>query len=126
MSIMETMRIAFRALRANKLRTLLAMLGIIIGVAAVSSIMSIGDTFKGTIVGEFNKFGAASVFVMPGDVAAGPQAAMAASTLTFEDEAAVAAAVQSERSGSQIQTATYVAVGSTRKMVTVTGTNEQF
>jgi putative ABC transport system permease protein len=120
------MRIAFRALRANKLRTLLAMLGIIIGVAAVSAIMSIGDTFKGTIVGEFNKFGAASLFVMPGEVGAGPQAAMAASTLTFEDETAVAEAVQPDRSGSVIQTAAYVEIGATRKMVSVIGTNEHF
>ena len=126
MSVMATMRIAFRALRANKLRTLLAMLGIIIGVAAVSAIMSIGDSFKGTIVGEFNRFGAASLFVMPGEVDAGPQAAMAASTLTFEDEAAVAAAVQPERSGGVIQTAAYVEVGPARKMVTVVGTNEHF
>ncbi len=126
MSIKETMRIAFRALRANKLRTLLAMLGIVIGVAAVSAIMSIGDTFKGTIAGEFSKFGAASVFVMPGEVEAGPQAAMAASTLTFEDEAAVAEAVGSEYSGGQIQTAAYVEIGSTRKMVTFTGSNQHF
>lgn len=126
MSILETMRIAFRALRANKLRTLLAMLGIVIGVAAVSAIMSIGDTFKGTIVGEFTKFGAASIFVMPGDVDAGPQAAMAASTLTFEDEAAVSAVVKPELSGGQIQTATFVEIESTRKMVTVMGTNEHF
>ncbi|MDF2631376.1 MAG: macB [Symbiobacteriaceae bacterium] len=126
MSIIETVRIAFRALRANKLRTLLAMLGIIIGVAAVSAIMSIGDTFKGTIVGEFNRFGAASLFVMPGDVEAGPQAAMAASTLTFEDEAAVAAKVQPDLSGSTIQTAAYIEIGPTRKMVTVIGANEHF
>jgi putative ABC transport system permease protein len=42
MNILENIRIAFRALAANKLRSGLTMLGIIIGVAAVVALMSIG------------------------------------------------------------------------------------
>ncbi len=42
MNILENIRISFRALAANKLRSGLTMLGIIIGVAAVVALMSIG------------------------------------------------------------------------------------
>jgi len=42
MSIFENIRIALRAIRANKLRSGLTMLGIIIGVAAVVALMSVG------------------------------------------------------------------------------------
>ena len=42
MSILSSVRIALRALAANKLRTILTMLGMIIGVAAVISLMSVG------------------------------------------------------------------------------------
>jgi putative ABC transport system permease protein len=42
MTIIESIRIALRSLAANKLRSALTMLGIIIGVAAVISLMGIG------------------------------------------------------------------------------------
>src|SRR5512137_457272 len=42
MNILENIRISFRALASNKLRSGLTMLGIIIGVAAVVALMSIG------------------------------------------------------------------------------------
>ncbi|HWP27942.1 MAG TPA: ABC transporter permease, partial [Chloroflexota bacterium] len=42
MKLLESIRIALRALAANKLRALLTMLGIIIGVAAVISLISVG------------------------------------------------------------------------------------
>ena len=41
--VMQSMRIAFRALRVNKLRSMLTMLGIIIGVGAVIAMVSIGS-----------------------------------------------------------------------------------
>jgi len=41
--VFQSMRIAFRALRVNKLRSILTMLGIIIGVGAVIAMVSIGS-----------------------------------------------------------------------------------
>jgi putative ABC transport system permease protein len=41
--VFQSMRIAFRALRVNKLRSVLTMLGIIIGVGAVIAMVSIGS-----------------------------------------------------------------------------------
>lgn len=124
MNIRETVRIAFRALRSNKLRTSLAMLGIVIGVAAVSAIMSIGATFKGTIAKEFSSFGAGTLYVIPGGA---PGAGFGGgSTLTFEDEAALAEAVKPDSSGAFIQTQAMVQVDSTGRPLPVIGSNEHF
>ena len=43
----ENMMMAFNAIRANKLRSVLTMLGIIIGIGSVIAIVSIGDTMRG-------------------------------------------------------------------------------
>ena len=124
MNLIETVRIAFRALRANKLRTALAMLGIVIGVAAVSAIMSIGATFKGTIAAEFSSFGAGTLTVVPGG-GRGPGGAGGSggvSTLKFADEVAVTAAIQPVNSGSFTQVQALVG----GRSLPVTGANERF
>ena len=45
--LIENMVMAFYAIRANKMRAFLTMLGIIIGIGSVISIVSIGDTMRG-------------------------------------------------------------------------------
>ena len=45
--LIENMKMAFSAIRANKMRSALTMLGIIIGIGSVISIVSIGDTMRG-------------------------------------------------------------------------------
>ena len=49
MNLFETVRTAFESLSANKLRTLLTMLGVIIGVASVVALLSIGAGVSGLI-----------------------------------------------------------------------------
>ena len=44
--LLENMKMALSSLRANKLRSMLTMLGIIIGIGSVISIVSIGDTMR--------------------------------------------------------------------------------
>ncbi len=44
--IVENMEMAFLAIRASKMRSVLTMLGIIIGIGSVISIVSIGDTMR--------------------------------------------------------------------------------
>ncbi len=44
--LLENMKMAFSAIRANKMRSALTMLGIIIGIGSVISIVSIGDTMR--------------------------------------------------------------------------------
>jgi putative ABC transport system permease protein len=53
----ESVRVAFRALAANKLRAALTMLGIIIGVGAVITLMSVGAGVQNYITGQFAGLG---------------------------------------------------------------------
>src|SRR5262245_22007663 len=64
--IIESMRIAFRALAANKLRAALTMLGIIIGVGAVITLMSVGRGVQEYIAAQFQGIGSNLLFVIPG------------------------------------------------------------
>jgi putative ABC transport system permease protein len=67
-SIMESVRLAFRALSANKLRAALTMLGIIIGVGAVITLMSAGEGVSVYIEEQFQGIGTNLLFVFPGSV----------------------------------------------------------
>ena len=53
MKVIEAIRIAMRALAANKLRSILTMLGIIIGVGAVIALMSIGRGVEKYVTDQF-------------------------------------------------------------------------
>ena len=66
MKILEAMRIAMRALAANKLRSILTMLGIIIGVGAVIALMSIGRGVEKYVTDQFAGLGSNLLFVSPG------------------------------------------------------------
>ncbi len=68
MSILESVRLALRALAANKLRAALTMLGIIIGVGAVITLMSVGDGVQAYITGQFQDMGTNMPIVFPGEV----------------------------------------------------------
>lgn len=66
MSPILTFRIALKALTANKLRTVLTMLGIIIGVGAVIAMLSIGSGARYLVEQRIQKMGTNAVFVWPG------------------------------------------------------------
>jgi putative ABC transport system permease protein len=58
MNLLETFRIAMTALGTNRLRALLTTLGIVIGVASVVSLMSLGGSLQAYITGQFQNLGA--------------------------------------------------------------------
>ena len=66
MSFTNLIRLAIRAILSNKSRTLLSTLGIIIGVAAVIIMMSIGQGSKESIRKEISKMGSNVITVRPG------------------------------------------------------------
>ena len=66
MNISNLLKVAIYALRRNKLRALLTMLGIIIGVASVITMLAIGQGSKKSIQDQISKMGTNLVFVMPG------------------------------------------------------------
>ncbi len=68
MNFAQNFRIALGGLVANKLRSLLTMLGIIIGVAAVITLVSVGRGVEGVVTAEFEGLGNNLLFVVPGQV----------------------------------------------------------
>ena len=63
---LESFQIAFGALKVNKLRSLLTMLGVIIGVASVILLVSIGTGLQVYITRQFETLGSNNLIVMPG------------------------------------------------------------
>ncbi len=66
MLLMENMRMAFHAIRANKMRSFLTMLGIVIGIGSVISIVSIGDTMRGLFSDLYKDVGLTQAYVSIG------------------------------------------------------------
>jgi putative ABC transport system permease protein len=65
-TLSENIRMALRALTANKLRAILTMLGIIIGVSAVITLLSVGRGVEKFIGNAFGSIGTNLLFVLPG------------------------------------------------------------
>ncbi|MBE6370126.1 MAG: FtsX-like permease family protein [Lentisphaerae bacterium] len=66
MKTISTLRMSLISLKRNPTRTMLTMLGIIIGIAAVITMMEIGNGSKTSIKNSIEKMGANSIMVMPG------------------------------------------------------------
>lgn len=64
MMLGENIRLALSGLRANKMRALLTMLGIIIGIASVIAIMTVGNSLTAELNNEFASMGASNIDVM--------------------------------------------------------------
>jgi putative ABC transport system permease protein len=67
-SVLESTRIALRALLSNKMRAILTMLGIIIGVGAVITLMSVGKGVEQLVQESFQSIGSNLLFVVPGSL----------------------------------------------------------
>jgi len=61
MNILEPVAVGITQLRANKLRSILSLLGILIAVGSVTGIVSIGEGLQYAIVGEFDRMGGSSM-----------------------------------------------------------------
>ena len=73
MTLTESIRIALRALLSNKLRAVLTMLGIIIGVGAVITLMSAGRGFEKLVEESFQGLGSNLLFIFPGSFEGGSE-----------------------------------------------------
>ena len=66
MNFFELLQLSWRALIANKLRSVLTTLGIIIGVFSIILLVSLGTGLQGYITGEVSGLGSNLMFVIPG------------------------------------------------------------
>ena len=91
MRLLNLLKIAFKAIVLNKMRTLLTMLGIIIGVASVIAMLAIGEGSKASIRDTISSMGSNMITIRPGsDVRGGVrQERSAMETLTLNDYYAI-------------------------------------
>jgi putative ABC transport system permease protein len=91
MSIFMTLVIALKALSRNKMRTMLTMLGMIIGVGAVITMVALGKGAQSTIEAQVKAAGTNMITVMAGNFSQGGvrQGGGMATTLTVEDAQAL-------------------------------------
>lgn len=89
MFIWQTVKVAFRSIMANKLRSSLTMLGIIIGVAAIIAMLSLGEGAKAEVLESISRFGTNLLRVRPGAARLGHVRTGAVETLTIGDAEAI-------------------------------------
>ena len=90
MNFLLTLRIAFRALRKNKLRAGLTVLGVVIGIAAVTTMVSLGQSATQLVQDQLAGIGTNVMVVFPGNQERGGVRQGLVTTLTAEDSDAIA------------------------------------
>ncbi|GAB7027911.1 ABC transporter permease [Geotalea toluenoxydans] len=93
MEFWQSFKIALRALRVNKMRSFLTMLGIIIGIASVIAMVAIGTGAQKKISEQIASMGSNLILIIPGSTTtAGVRVGSGASpTLTYDDARAIKA-----------------------------------
>ena len=91
MNLLLTLRVALRALRKNKLRAGLTVLGVVIGIAAVTTMVSIGEIASGLVQGQLQNLGTNVVLIFPGSRQTGGVRDVVAPTLSAKDCEAIVA-----------------------------------
>ena len=114
---------AFRSMMANRLRTLLTMLGIIIGITSVVLLLAVGDSMKRFIAKELEQLGTNMLFVSPGGDRAQQQRMRsgAAPALTMRDAEALNALPSLAGAAPVLQGGFNLAVGNENASKTVHG-----
>ena len=109
--VLQALRIALRSLKVNKLRTALTMLGIMIGVAAVIAMVSVGTGAQARVAEQIQSLGSNLIMAMSGSTnQAGVRLGQGSQTTITEDDAsaiarevpAVQVAAPSSRGNAQV------------------------
>ena len=121
-TLWQSLLIALRALRVNKMRALLTMLGIIIGIAAVIAMVAIGAGASKMISDQISSIGSNLLLVLPGSVTSGGMRSGSGGTqtLTYDDARAIKAECPSVAAvAPNVRGAGQVVYGVTPEMVDV-------
>ena len=94
MFLLQSIRIALRALRVNKMRSALTMLGIVIGVGAVIAMVAIGSGATQRIQEQIASIGSNLLMVLPGSATSGGMRMGFGSTMTLTEDDARAIATE--------------------------------
>src|SRR5262249_2719897 len=120
-SFLETFRIGLRALYANKMRSMLTVLGIIVGVAAVVCMVSVGSGARQEVSEKLRTLGANLLVIRPGtEVSGGARLESGTGhTLTEEDAAAISREVRNVLAAAPIVTQSLQIVASNKNWATL-------
>jgi putative ABC transport system permease protein len=130
MNLRETMRVALIAIRRNKVRSALTMLGVIIGVASVIAMIALGSGARAAIDEQIQSQGTSLIFLSAGSFGGPGRAAQGSGstqTLTVEDAEAIAREVASvDRYTPIVNTRAQLIAGNANWNTQVQGGNEDF
>ena len=127
MAATETVRMALSTLRSNRLRSLLTMVGIVIGNASVITLVGVGRGAQGLAEEQLTNLGANVLFVVPGNNNTRRQGATRPKTLVLEDAEAIATQVPSvKRVAPQINSNQVVQAGARSSSSAVYGVTPEF
>ncbi len=122
----ETLKLAAQAILRNPMRSFLTILGIVIGVAAVIAMVTIGNGTTARVTEELGKLGSNMLFVRPGQFGPG-RASTQAKSFTSKDVAAIRDQVSGLRAVAPMaQTSATVIFGGESRQSTVAGTNADY
>ena len=129
MNALAALRSALRALAANKLRSVLTMLGIIIGVGAVITMIAVGRGATERVQEQMKGLGSNIMLVLPGGVTAGGVrlGAQTGQALTEEDVNAIAREIpEVQVAAPSMRTGAQVVVGNTNWSTSILGTTNDY
>jgi putative ABC transport system permease protein len=129
MTFLAALRSALRALAANTLRSILTMLGIIIGVAAVITMIAVGQGATNRVQEQMKGLGSNIMLVLPGGVTQGGVrlGAQTGQALSEEDALAIAKDVpEVQIAAPSMRTGVQVVAGNTNWSTSVLGTTNDY
>ena len=129
MSWLSTLRVALDALRVNALRSMLTMLGIIIGVGAVITMIAVGGGAQARVEEQIRSLGSNVMIVLPGSSTSGGLRLGfgAAQTLTEDDARAIAIEVeQVQFAAPRMNTSGQLVLGNTNWSTQIQGVTPDF
>lgn len=129
MNFFESIRVSLRGIRANKLRSMLTMLGIIIGVSAVIVMVAIGQGAKTSVTGQIQGLGSNLLMISSGQSSSGGISGGSGSlnNLTMADVEAIRARADAVKNvAPQINKGVQVVFGNKNAGTQIIGTTSEY
>lgn len=126
--LIETIRLALRAIFRNVLRSFLTVLGVVIGVGSVIAMLTVGQGSSAQVTADVARLGSNLLIVRPGQSQRGPQSVVqTASAFTTRDVDALARQIAGVRAVAPASSRSVrVIAGNINRSTTVTGTDNRY
>ena len=116
MTLVETVLLALRNLKANKLRTFLSVLGVMVGVGAVITVISVGMSAQAEIARNISDLGSNMIAVVPNlNASQDPRKVMKFMTLSLAPDAEAAPALSAVSAVAQSMRHSHIAENPTQR-----------